>query len=165
MDAKVSRLQRHKSEDVAKVQDQLDQIAWILDNAFRIPGINWRFGIEPLIGLIPGAGDIVSGAIGLLLLIRAFQFKLPKIVIARMLLNSGLDLTIGAIPFIGDLFDFVYKSNTRNMKLFHQYAEGPAESTTRHWIFIACVLGLFGAILFGIFLFFIFLVRLMLGSA
>lgn len=144
---------------LSRAKDQLDQIAWIMDNAFKIPGLNWRFGAEALVGLIPGAGDVVSGAVGLLLLLRAFQFKLPKIVIVRMLVNSILDITIGAIPFIGDLFDFVWKSNTRNMVLFRQYAEGPAESTTRHWIFLGSVLGLFGFLILGIMLFFAYFLR------
>lgn len=104
--------------------------------------------MEALLGMVPGAGDVISGLLGLFLLIRALQFKLPKIVIGRMVFNSLLDLTIGAIPFVGDAFDFVYKSNTRNMKLFHQYAEEPLRSTEKHWLFLAALIIGFGILCF-----------------
>ena len=139
---------QQKSVEVAKTREQLDQLAWLLDNAFRVPGTGWRFGLEALLGMVPVAGDVVSGFLGLFLLIRALQFKLPKIVVVRMLLNSLLDLTIGAIPFIGDAFDFVYKSNTRNMKLFHEYAEEPLRPTDRHWLFLSLLIILFGGFAF-----------------
>jgi hypothetical protein len=144
-----------KSIELKKTHDQLDQLAWLLDNAFRVPGTKWRFGLEALLGMVPGAGDIISGLLGLFLLLRAFQFKLPKIVITRMLLNSLLDLTVGAIPFVGDAFDFVYKSNTRNMKLFHEYAGEPLRPTDKHWLFLAALICVFGAIAFGIIFFII----------
>ena len=133
---------------LVKTRDQLDHLAWLLDNCFKIPGTNWRFGLEALIGLVPGAGDAVSAILGLFLLVRAFQFKLPKIVIVRMLINSLLDFSVGAIPLIGDAFDFVYKSNTRNMKLFREYAEVPLQSTKRHWVFIVCLIGGFMGLVF-----------------
>lgn len=153
-------MNKQKEIELERVKSQLDQVAWLLDNAFRIPGLGWRFGVEALIGLIPGAGDIVTGLIGVILLFRALQFKLPAIVILRMILNSLLDITIGAIPFIGDLFDFVWKSNTRNMALFRQYAEEPATSTTRHWLFIGAVLGGFGLLIAGIIFAFLYFIHL-----
>jgi len=137
-----------KQLDLAKTRNQLDHLAWLLDNCFRIPGTNWRFGLEALIGLVPGAGDAVSAILGLFLLVRAFQFKLPKIVIVRMLVNSLMDFSIGAIPLLGDAFDFLYKANTRNMKLFHEYAEVPTQSTRKHWIFIGVLIAGFLATLF-----------------
>jgi len=137
-----------KQVDLVKTRDQLDHLAWLLDNCFRIPGTNWRFGLEALIGLLPGAGDAVSAILGLFLLVRAFQFKLPKIVILRMLVNSLIDFSIGSIPFIRYAFDFIYKANTRNMKLFHEYAELPLLSTKRHWVFIGLLIGGFVGLLF-----------------
>ena len=136
--------------EIAKSREQLDQLAWLLDNCFKVPGTRWRFGLESILGLVPGAGDVISGVLGLFLLIRALQFKLPKVVIARMLFNNLLDLTIGAIPFVGDAFDFVYKSNTRNMKLFHEYAGEPLKSTEKHWLFIAGIIIVFGCLAFSI---------------
>lgn len=129
------------STPLGKTQKQLDHFAWLMDECFRIPGVGWRFGLESLLGLFPGAGDVVTGMMSLVLLVRALQFKLPKVVVGRMILNTLIDIVIGAIPFVGDAFDFVWKSNTKNMKLFHQYAQEPERSTKRHWIFIASIIG------------------------
>ena len=125
-----------KGTQLDAVRKQIDDLAWLLDDCFGIPGTRWRFGLDSLIGLVPGAGDIVSSIFGLVLLFRAFQFRLPKIVIARMIANHLLDLTIGAIPGVGDLFDFLFKSNSKNKQLFHKYALEPAADTTGHWIFL-----------------------------
>ncbi len=153
-----------KTVDLSKTRDQLDQLAWLLDNCFKIPGTKWRFGLEAILGLVPGAGDIISGLMGLFLLLRAFQFKLPKIVIVRMLVNSLLDFTIGTIPFLGDAFDFVYKANTRNMQLFHQYAEAPLKSTNRHWMFIAVVIAAFLGLSFTVLLVMIWAISRLFGG-
>jgi hypothetical protein len=144
-EAQVSYPERKKS--LEQVKDELDSLAWLMDNYFRIPGLGWRFGIEAVIGLVPFLGDIVTGALGVLLLFRAIQYKLPKIVIFRMIMNNLIDIGVGAIPFLGDLFDFVFKANTKNMTLFRKYAEGPQESTLRHWIFVMSILLFFAAIL------------------
>jgi Domain of unknown function (DUF4112) len=146
------------STPLLKTQKQLDHFAWLMDQCFRIPGTSWRFGLEAILGLFPGAGDVVSGMLSLTLLVRAFQFKLPKVVVARMILNTLIDVAIGAIPFLGDAFDFVWKSNTRNMKLFHQYAQEPDLSTKSHWIFIVALIGGFGLLFFLVCLFVIWLI-------
>jgi uncharacterized membrane protein len=143
---------------LSKTQRQLDQFAWLMDECFRIPGVGWRFGLESVLGLFPGAGDLVTGMMSLVLLVRALQFKLPKVVVARMISNTLIDIVIGAIPFIGDAFDFVWKSNTKNMKLFHQYAQEPKLSTNRHWIFIGSVIGGFVLLFIIIAIFVIWLV-------
>lgn len=136
-----------RKKNLDQVKDELDSLAWLMDNYFRVPGLGWRFGIEAIIGLVPVLGDIVTGALGVLLLSRAIQYKLPKIVILRMVLNNLIDITVGAIPFLGDLFDFIFKANTKNMKLFRKYAEGPQESTVGHWLFVLGILFLFSMVL------------------
>jgi hypothetical protein len=139
-----------KSLQLERTRKQLDHYAWLMDNCFRIPGIGWRFGLEAILGIFPGAGDVIGGAMGVVLLVRAFQFKLPKIVIFRMILNTLIDVTVGAIPLLGDLFDFVWKSNTKNMKLFHKYAGEPETSTRKHWIFVGILIGSFLLLFFVI---------------
>jgi hypothetical protein len=149
------------SLELQRARNQLDQFAWLMDQCFRIPILNWRFGLEALIGLVPGAGDVVSGALGLVLLIRAFQFKLPRIVITRMILNSLLDIGAGTVPILGDVFDFAWKSNTRNMKLFHRYASEPQAGTRRHWIFLGLLIAGFlavFAVVMSVVLYFLFVI-------
>lgn len=125
-----------KHHDVERKLEQVDQLAGLLDDFLRIPGIGWRVGLESLIGIVPYAGDIAGGLLSLLVLLRALQFRLPKIVMARMIANTMLDFAIGAIPIVGDLFDFAFKANRRNVRMLRQYASDPAKSTLRHWLFL-----------------------------
>ncbi len=113
----------------------LDALARFLDETFVIPGLRWRLGIEAIIGLVPVLGDVVSAGLGGLLILRALQFRLPGIVVARMAFNTLLDLAFGAVPFVGDLFDFAYRSNRRNIDLFQRYAADPRRSTRGEWLF------------------------------
>lgn len=105
--------------------DRLDSLAQFLDNRFRIPGTNLRFGLDALIGLVPVAGDLV----GLLLSTYLFTIMARRgagpLIMLRMVFNFLADAAIGAIPFLGDLFDFGFKANTRNVLLLkNYYAEG-----------------------------------------
>ncbi len=136
-----------REERLERARDHLGPLAWLLDSSIRIPGTNFRFGLEPIIGLLPGAGDLASGALGFYLIARALQFRLPWIVVARMIANTLLDLAIGSIPVLGDVFDFAYKSNTRNMRLFHEYATDPGRSTRGQWAFFLVLAGVFVAAL------------------
>lgn len=99
----------------------LDAVAKLMDSQFKIPGTSMRFGVDAIIGLIPGFGDIgglvVSSYIVLVLALNGAS----SYVIARITLNILIDTTIGTIPFIGDLFDFVFKSNQRNMRLVREH--------------------------------------------
>ena len=150
-DVSLRSADRGNETQLAKSTAQLDHIAWLMDDCFRIPGVNWRFGVDALIGLIPGAGDVLGGLIGLLLLVRAFQYRLPKVVITRMIVNNLIDVTVGSIPFLGDAFDFFWKSNSKNMTLFHEYAGQPEASTLRHWLLLWLLISFFLFIFFLIF--------------
>lgn len=95
-------------------------LATLLDNAFRIPGTNFRIGWDSVIGLIPGVGDVASGIASASIVGYAVRLGVRKRVLARMLANLGIDVTIGAIPLIGDLFDAAFKSNMRNVALLER---------------------------------------------
>jgi hypothetical protein len=101
----------------------LDHTGRLMDNRFRIPGTNIRFGVDSLIGLIPGAGDILSFGISGMMVLTMVRNGVSGMVIVKMLGNVLLDTTIGAIPFIGDIFDLVYKSNIRNLQLMREHYE------------------------------------------
>lgn len=124
----------------------VELLAWLLDNSIPIPGTGRRIGLDAIIGLVPGLGDLLSGGLGLLVVIRGAQRRLPTIVLARMLTNLALDFVIGSVPIIGDAFDLWYKANARNMRLLRRYAEAPAASTAGSWAFFVGLLVAIGAV-------------------
>jgi len=116
-------------------------LALIMDNFLRVPGTNFRFGLDPLIGLFPGLGDTGSAIISALALIAAARRGLPKILLARMSLNILINEVVGIIPVFGDAFSFWFKSNARNYDLLRKHTAAPRPSTTSDWIFVGGVLG------------------------
>ena len=103
----------------------IELIARLMDSRFKIPGTRFRFGLDPLIGLIPGLGDFTGFLISGYMILICARNGAGGFVLARMTLNVFIDALIGAIPLIGDLFDFAYKANDRNLKLMQQhYIEG-----------------------------------------
>jgi hypothetical protein len=116
-------------------------LALIMDNFLRVPGTNFRFGLDPIMGLLPGLGDTGSAMISALALIAAVRRGLPKILLARMSLNILINEAVGIIPVLGDAFSFWFKSNLRNYDLLRQHTDAPRRSTTSDWIFVAAVLG------------------------
>lgn len=104
---------------------KLDSLAKLMDSQFRVPGTSIRFGVDAMIGIIPGVGDMSTFAISSYMLWIMARNGASGFVMARMVLNVLIDTVLGAIPLIGDLFDIAFKANTRNMKLMHEhYREG-----------------------------------------
>jgi len=125
------------------VEPLLRWIALLMDNLVRIPGTQFRVGLDPLIGLIPGLGDTGSAMVSALALIQAARQGVPKIVLARMAVNILLNELIGIVPGIGDAFSFWFKSNARNYELIkkHTASGRPARKSGRgDWIFVIGVL-------------------------
>lgn len=101
-----------------------ERVTWWLENSIPIRGTKYRVGLDPVLGLIPGAGDVVTALIAVLLIRDAVRLKVGKGVIAAMLLNIAIDLVVGLVPVVGDAFDFAFKANTRNLKLLKSAAAG-----------------------------------------
>jgi uncharacterized protein DUF4112 len=111
-------------------EQRLVQVKWLasmMDDNFRVPGTNLRFGWDSVLGLFPGLGDVLSGAISLLIVHHAWQTKASPLTLARMMGNVGADFAVGAIPFVGDLFDFVFKANRKNARLLERHLTRQAE--------------------------------------
>ena len=100
---------------------RLRQLSENLDESFTIPGTNIKFGIDALIGLVPGGGDLIGGLFSLYLLRTAIKMKLPKSAILSIIFNIIIDTTIGIVPVIGDIFDILWKSNKRNMRIIEKH--------------------------------------------
>jgi hypothetical protein len=103
-------------------------LARLLDDLIRIPGTNIGIGLDPLIGLIPGVGDVIGGLMSSYILMVAAQEGVPTSVLARMLGNIALDSLVGVVPVLGDLFDVGVKSNRRNVDLLERYLASPAKT-------------------------------------
>lgn len=104
----------------------LARIRWLadlFDDRFRLPGTGRRFGLDGILGLIPGVGDAATGAISLYLATEAWRLGMPLTTILRMGVNVGIDTVLGAIPLLGDLFDFAWKANQKNVRLVLTHLE------------------------------------------
>ena len=113
----------------------VEALARWLDYAFELPG-GFRFGLGGFIGFIPGMGDVIDALISLYIVIRAIQLKIPRVAIARMLVNVGIEALAGAVPFAGDLFDIVFKANRRNYRLLKSHMIHPQRQAARDWWFL-----------------------------
>ena len=125
---------------------RLRTLARVQDELFRIPGTRIRFGLDALVGLIPGVGDALTGGVSVYLLVTATRMGAPPSVVARMAGNVALDLLVGAIPLLGDLFDLGWKANVRNVRLLEQHAIDPlgARRSSRIvlWVAVLSIVGL-----------------------
>ena len=113
-----------------------------LDQRFTIPGTSIRIGLDPILGLIPGIGDMIANLAGSAIILIAAQYRLPKIVLLRMGLNVALNAMIGAIPVFGDIFSIWFRSNIKNAHLLERYA-GTEDRVSNfgNWIFVIAVIG------------------------
>lgn len=102
--------------------ERLRRWSWLLDQAFRIPGTNVRFGWDVIVGLVPGIGDLSSPAFGMLLLVQAYRMGVPKLVQVRMLINAVVDALLGIVPGLGNVADIFWKANSWNMALLERHA-------------------------------------------
>lgn len=103
----------------------LDKLSHILDTAFTVPGTNFRFGLDGILGLIPGIGDATGAALSIYLIVAAARLGLPVNALLRMVGNVTVETIVGVIPIIGDIFDFAWKANRRNMALLRAYEGQP----------------------------------------
>ena len=111
--------------------EQIDSLESWLDSRFAVPGTGLRIGLDGLLGLIPGIGDTVTAGLSAIIILDAHKKGARKRILVRMVSNSLIDLVIGSIPLVGDVFDFAYKSNTKNVKLLKQELRDLEERAAR----------------------------------
>jgi Domain of unknown function (DUF4112) len=136
----------HLHESHARTLVALRKWSVLLDSAFRVPGTNLTFGLDPILGLIPGLGDLTTPLFAALLLLHGVRMRIPRIVQVRMLINAAIDLLIGFVPIVGDLFDFGWKANVRNLALLERHAHPQSKATRGDWIFVLSIVGVLLAI-------------------
>jgi hypothetical protein len=116
--------------------------AWqrLLDERFRLPGTRVRFGWDPIIGLVPWAGDVITAMFACAIVFQAHQMRLPRVVQLRMLMNVGIDVLVGIVPFAGDIADVFWKANSRHMAILETHAARPQPPTAGDWLFVVGVI-------------------------
>jgi hypothetical protein len=127
----------------------LHQLEILLDEAFRVPGTGIRFGIDGIIGLVPGFGDVLAGILSLIIPLAAWIRGVPYVTLVRMAVNLGIGVLVGSIPIFGDIFDIAWKANRRNYQLLVRHIGQPHRHTGKDWAFLfllAAALGLIFAI-------------------
>lgn len=136
-----------------EIDPRMERITALMDRAIRIPGTNLRVGLDPILGLVlPQIGDAIGALISGYLILESVRYGLPKGVIARMIFNLGLDYAMGAIPLIGDLTDFAWKANDKNLKLLKLHARGEGRSFWSDWGWAIILLALLGGLIAGLIL-------------
>jgi hypothetical protein len=125
-------------------------VARILDDAIGIPGTNIRIGIDPLVGLVPGLGDLLGGAASVYIILEAARAGASASVLIRMAVNVGIDTLVGSLPVVGDLFDFAWKSNARNVRLLARHVEAPGHTRRASTVLVIVLVAAILAIAVGI---------------
>jgi hypothetical protein len=119
--------------------ENLDLLAHVLDDWFRIPGTPIRFGIDGLIGLVPFAGDILAGLASSIIVMAAWFRGVPYVTLARMVVNIAIDVLIGMVPLVGDAFDIAWKANRRNYRLLTRHLRQPRRHAWKDYVFLLCI--------------------------
>ena len=101
----------------------------LLDNSIVVPGTGWKIGLDPIIGLIPGIGDLIGAVLSGYIILEGARADMPPVMIARMLMNVGFDTLVGAVPVLGDVFDAAWKANTKNVALLERHLSSGAPTS------------------------------------
>lgn len=112
-------------------RERLEHVAWLLDSSIRLPILGYRIGLDPLIGLIPGIGDAVGALLSGYILVEAIRLKASRVVLLKMVINVVVEVIVGALPLVGDVFDAAWKANERNMQLLEDYLDDPERTRRR----------------------------------
>ena len=171
----------HSKVNAAERMDALRALRRWLDEAFRVPGTSIRFGWDPIIGIVPWVGDVVTSLLSLAIITEGYRMRLPRVVQLRMLLNVVIDVGVGAIPFVGDIADAFWKSNSKNMALLERHAarlrspavasssgaqaEDAAPGTVGDWLFVSAIFaGVIAVALVPLFVMYWLVSRLLPGT-
>lgn len=120
----------------ADPMQQLENLAWMLDSSFQVPGTRFRIGLDSLIGLVPVLGDIVGAALSTYILWVASSMGVPRVTLMRMALNVTLESVAGVVPIFGDLFDMAWKANNRNVEILKSHHRDSRSARRKDWVFL-----------------------------
>ncbi|HUZ96017.1 MAG TPA: DUF4112 domain-containing protein [Edaphobacter sp.] len=116
--------------------ENLDLLSHVLDDFLKIPGTSIRFGLDGIVGVIPGIGDVIGGIASCIIIIAAWIRGVSYVTLARMVANVGIEVVIGSVPIVGDMFDIAWRANRRNYALLAGSLAQPRKHTIQSWIFL-----------------------------
>jgi hypothetical protein len=119
--------------------ENLDLLSHLLDDFIKIPGVPIRLGLDGIVGVIPGIGDIIGGIASCIIIIAAWARGVSYVTVARMVTNVAIEVVVGSIPILGDMFDIAWRANRRNYALLVGSVEEPRKHTLQSWLFLAGV--------------------------
>ena len=132
------------TERSVEVDESLERLSWLMDDLIKIPGLGWRFGLDALVGLIPGLGDTTTSLVSFYILVAAVRYRVPKITLLRMGFNIAIDYVVGSLPVVGDLADAWWKSNHMNVDLLRKRAtvsgDDARSARMSDWIFVGGII-------------------------
>ena len=141
---KFDELALERNPQPAHVDTHLERLSWLMDDLFRVPVLGWRFGLDALIGLIPGLGDTTTSLVSFYILVAAVRYRVPKITLLRLGMNIGIDYVVGSLPVVGDFADAWWKSNQMNIELLRKRATVSGEETRSarmsDWVFVGGII-------------------------
>jgi Domain of unknown function (DUF4112) len=140
----LSRPRPLEPEVLPPAPEWVERLAWLMDRS--IPIGRWKVGLDGIIGLVPGLGDLVGAVISGVIVAAGIRAGLPRSAIARMVANVGIEALVGVVPFLGDLFDMAFKANTRNVQIYRESLRG-ARSRSKDSLFVTGVVLAFAALL------------------
>ena len=156
------------TERSVEVDESLERLSWLMDDLIKIPGLGWRFGLDALIGLIPGFGDTATSLASFYILASAVRYGVPKVTILRMGMNIGIDYLVGSLPLVGDLFDAWWKSNHMNVELLRKRATVSRNEARKgkisDWLFVGVIILLLAGLAVGAALVSVYLLFLIMGQ-
>jgi hypothetical protein len=151
-----------------RIDESLRRLGWLMDDLIRIPGLGWSFGLDALVGLIPGFGDTATSLASFYILASAVRYGVPKVTILRMGINIGIDYLVGSLPLVGDLFDAWWKSNQMNLELLSKRATVSAQEARQgklsDWLFVGVIILLLAGLAIGAALVSLYLLLLLAGQ-
>jgi hypothetical protein len=126
---------RNKKGGAAFSDENLDYLSHLLDDFIRIPGTPIRFGLDGIVGFIPGIGDLLGGLASTIIILAAWARGVPRVTVARMVMNVAIETAVGSLPVVGNLFDIAWRANRRNYRLLERSTREPEKHSASSWLF------------------------------
>ena len=147
-----------------ELRRRLGRLAWLLDNSIPLPGTRFRIGLDAILGLLPGLGDVIGVVLSSYIVREAARAGVPRVVLIHMAWNVAVEGVIGLIPFAGDVFDAAWKANARNVALLERHLDDPRRTKRASGLFVAGLIAALVLLIAGIGIAGYFIVRAIAGA-